>query len=89
MLVHDDFRYEAVPNVDHYTMQADRVAQAVLLGSPLRYDAQDPVRGAAALEACVQSFQTHERVEVARRLPAQGDGYITAGDNPAATIDSG
>jgi xylose dehydrogenase (NAD/NADP) len=89
VLVDNDFRYEAVPNVDHYTLQADTVAQAVLLGSPLRYDAQDPVRGAAALEACLQSLQTHERVKVASCQPAQGDGSITARDNPAATIDSG
>ncbi len=48
------------------------------------------MRGAAALEACVQSFQTHERVEVARRRTGvQDDGCITAGDNPVpATIDS-
>ncbi len=64
VMVDDTIRYESVPPVDHYTLQADTVSRAVQSGSPLRYDRQDPVRGAAALEACVQSFQTHERVEI-------------------------
>ena len=62
VVVDDTTRYESVPPVDHYTLQAEAVFEAVRHGSPLRYDSQDPVRGAAALEACVQSFQTHERV---------------------------
>jgi xylose dehydrogenase (NAD/NADP) len=62
--VGDDRRQEQVPTVDHYTLQADRLARAVLFGSPLRYPAQDPVWGAAALEACVQSMRTRSRVAV-------------------------
>jgi xylose dehydrogenase (NAD/NADP) len=57
-------RHEQVPVVDHYTLQADRLARAVLFGSPLRYPGQDPVLGAAALEACVQSLHTRSRVTV-------------------------
>jgi xylose dehydrogenase (NAD/NADP) len=62
--VGEDRRHEQVPTVDHYTLQADRLAQAVLSGSPLRYPAQDPVRNAAVLEACVQSLRTRSRVAV-------------------------
>ena len=66
VLVDDTMRYESVPPVNHYTLQAVTVSRAVRDGSPLRYDRLDPVRGAAALEACVQSFQIHERVEIVR-----------------------
>jgi D-xylose 1-dehydrogenase (NADP+, D-xylono-1,5-lactone-forming) len=62
--VGDRLRHEQVPDVDHYTLQADRLARAVLFGSPLRYPAQDPVRGAAALEACVRSLRSRSRVAV-------------------------
>jgi xylose dehydrogenase (NAD/NADP) len=62
--VGDRLRDEQVPDVDHYTLQADRLARAVLFGSPLRYPAQDPVRGAAALEACVKSLRSRSRVAV-------------------------
>ena len=64
VLVGDQRRDEQVPHADHYALQADRLARAVLFGSPLRYPAEDPVRGAAALEACVQSLRTRSRVAV-------------------------
>jgi len=62
--VGDRRRCEQVPGGDHYTLQADRLARAVLFGAPLRYPAQDPVWGAAALEACVESLRTRSRVAV-------------------------
>ena len=58
-------RTELAPDADHYTLQAERLARAVLFGSPLRYAALDPVRGAAALEACVRSLRSRSRVSVA------------------------
>lgn len=64
VLIDDTARYEAVPLVDHYTLQAEAVWAAVRQASPVRYQLRDPVRGAAALEACVRSFQTHTRVEI-------------------------
>lgn len=76
VLVGDTLRYEALPSANHYTLQADTVARAVRLGTPPRYDRQDPVRGAAALEACVRSLHTHRRVEIAL-------------DNQTPTIDTG
>ena len=63
--VGDGRRDEQVQEGDHYALQADRLARAVLFGSPLRYPAQDPVLGAAALEACVRSLRTRSRVAVA------------------------
>ena len=68
--VGDDRRDEAVPGGDHYALQADRVARAVLFGEPLRYPAADPVLGAAALEACVRSLRSRSRVAV--RSPGNG-----------------
>ena len=62
--VGDRRRHEPAPPADHYTLQADRLARAVLFGSPLRYPADDPVRGAAALEACAQALRTRSRVAV-------------------------
>ncbi len=56
---------EWVPEGDHYALQADRLARAVLFGEPLRYPVQDPVLGAAVLEACVQSLRSRSRVAVA------------------------
>jgi D-xylose 1-dehydrogenase (NADP+, D-xylono-1,5-lactone-forming) len=53
-----------VPHADHYTLQADRLARAVLFGEPLRYPPGDPVRGAAALEACAESLRSRARVAV-------------------------
>ncbi len=64
VLVNDDLRYEPVPSVDHYTLQADMVGSAVRFDSPLRYAPQDPVLGAAALEACVRSLRAHKRIEI-------------------------
>lgn len=62
--VGDERRLEQVPTVDHYTLQADRLARAALFGEAMRYPAQDPVWGAAALEACVRSLRTRSRVVV-------------------------
>jgi predicted dehydrogenase len=64
-------RSEAVPDVNHYTAQAERFAAGVLDGVPLRYGDQDPVLGAAVLEALTRSWQTHERV-VVDRVRAEG-----------------
>ena len=55
---------ERVPEGDQYALQADRLARAVLFGEPLRYPAQDPVLGAAVLEACAQSLRSQSRVAV-------------------------
>ena len=60
----DQGRHETAESTNHYTLQADRLAQAVLLGSDLRYSEQDPVLGAAVLEACVRSLRSHRRCEV-------------------------
>jgi hypothetical protein len=57
-------RTESAPSVNHYTAQAERFAAGVLRGSPLRYPDDDPVLGAAVLEALTRSWQTHERVLV-------------------------
>jgi D-xylose 1-dehydrogenase (NADP+, D-xylono-1,5-lactone-forming) len=62
--VGDERRDVEVPRADHYTLQADRLARAVLFGEPLRYPPGDPVRGAAALEACARSLRTRSRVSV-------------------------
>jgi D-xylose 1-dehydrogenase (NADP+, D-xylono-1,5-lactone-forming) len=64
VLVGDNLRYEPVPSVDHYTLQADMVGRAVRLGSPTRYTAEDPILGATALEACIDSLRTHQRIEI-------------------------
>ena len=64
-------RYESVSNTDHYTLQADRMADAVLDGSQLRYSELDPVAGAAALEALTRSWQTRERVVLETRSVGQ------------------
>ena len=57
-------RTEAVPHLTHYTVQAERFAAAALHGAPLRYPDDDPVLGAAVLEALTRSWQSHERVLV-------------------------
>ena len=57
-------RMEAAPDATHYALQAERFAAAVLHGSPLRYPDDDPVLGAAVLEALTRSWQNHERVLV-------------------------
>ena len=62
--VGDRRRHVEVPHADHYMLQADRLARAVLFGSPLRYPPGDPVRGAAALQACAQSLRSRSRVAV-------------------------
>ena len=62
--VGDRRRDERVPSADHYALQADRLARAVLFAEPLLYPASDPVLGAAALEACVRSLRTRSRVAV-------------------------
>ena len=62
--VGEHLRTELAEPVDHYTLQAERFAAAVLFGAPLRYAASDPVRGAAALEACVRSLHSQSRVAV-------------------------
>ena len=64
-------RYESVSNTDHYTLQAARMADAVLDGSQLRYSELDPVAGAAALEALTRSWQTRERVVLETRSVGQ------------------
>ena len=68
--VNDERRYESGQTLDHYTLQADRLARAALFGSPLRYSEQDPVLGAAALEACVRSLRSQERTLIA---PLRGE----------------
>ncbi len=57
-------RTEAVVEASHYTVQAERFAAGVLDGSPLRYADDDPVLGAAVLEALTGSWRTHQRVLV-------------------------
>jgi predicted dehydrogenase len=64
VLVDGRHRYEAAPEVDHYTAQADRFAEAVLTGRPLRAAPHDAVLGAAALEALTRSWRQGERVLV-------------------------
>lgn len=64
VMVDGEVRHESAPDVDHYTLQADMVSQAVRSGSPVRYGSQDPVQGAAALEACITSLRTHTRVAI-------------------------
>jgi len=60
--VGDVERTETVPDARHYVVQAERFAAAVREGTPLRYPDDDPVLGAAVLEALTRSWQTHERV---------------------------
>jgi D-xylose 1-dehydrogenase (NADP+, D-xylono-1,5-lactone-forming) len=66
VVVHSEsgVRTEAVSDASHYRVQAERFAAAVLHGSPLRYPDDDPVLGAAVLEALTRSWKTHERVLV-------------------------
>ncbi len=66
VVVHSEsgVRTEAVPDATHYKVQAERFAAAALDGSPLRYPDDDPVLGAAVLEALTRSWKTHERVLV-------------------------
>lgn len=62
--VGDEKRVEDVSQVNHYTLQADRFARAVLFREPLRYSATDPVAGAVALEACALSIRTRSRQQI-------------------------
>ncbi len=74
VIVGDSERVEEFAPADHYTLQADRLAEAVLLGTALRYASADPVGGAAAVEACVRSFRTQARVVLVPDVPPMDHG---------------
>jgi len=60
--VGDVERTETVPDATHYVVQAERFAAGVRQRAPQRYPDDDPVLGAAVLEALTHSWLTHERV---------------------------
>lgn len=55
-------REVAVPNVDHFTAEADGMAAVLLDGAQPRYALLDPIFGAAVLDAATRSWRGHTRV---------------------------
>jgi len=55
-------RVEVADAVDHYVCQVERFSSAVRGQSELRYDREDPINIAAALEATIASWRSNARV---------------------------
>jgi predicted dehydrogenase len=53
-----------VPAVNHYSLQADDLAAAVLDGKPQLYAPDDAVRNMRAVDACLKSARTRSRVVI-------------------------
>lgn len=58
-------RRVAAPYANHYVSQATRFVDAILDGSELLYDAQDPIKNMAVIDACYRSLHLKERVPIA------------------------
>ncbi|MGN7453524.1 Gfo/Idh/MocA family protein [Paenibacillus pasadenensis] len=67
-------RYVDVPQVDHFSLEADDFARTVLHGEPQRFPPQDAVAGMRVLEACLRSAEQRVRIE----LPSCGAGSAEA-----------
>ncbi len=59
-------REEEFPELNPYTLQADRFAQSILHQEPLAFDPMDAVRNMAALDACLASAYQGDRRLVQR-----------------------
>ncbi|QJC52609.1 Gfo/Idh/MocA family oxidoreductase [Paenibacillus albicereus] len=57
-------RYVEVPQVDHFSLEADDFARTVRLGEPQRFPPQDAVANMRVLEACLRSAEQRVRVEL-------------------------
>lgn len=53
-----------VPDVNAYSQQGDRFAEAALNGKPLRYDAGDAIRNMKVVDACLLSARERIRVHL-------------------------
>lgn len=51
-----------VPKVNHYSLQGDDMARAVLQGEPLRYAPSDAVANMRVLDACLRSAEQRQRI---------------------------
>lgn len=51
-----------VPKVNHYSLQGDDMARAVLQGEPLRFAPSDAVANMRVLDACLRSAEQRQRI---------------------------
>lgn len=51
-----------VPKVNHYSLQGDDMARAVLHGEPLRFAPSDAVANMRVLDACLRSAEQRQRI---------------------------
>ncbi|MCG7380433.1 Gfo/Idh/MocA family oxidoreductase [Paenibacillus sp. ACRSA] len=57
-----DRREVVVPQVNHYSLQGDDMARAVLHGEAMRFAPEDAVANMKVLEACLRSAEEHTRI---------------------------
>ncbi|HFL3758368.1 TPA: hypothetical protein ACG3RL_004327, partial [Clostridioides difficile] len=51
-----------VPKVNHYSLQGDDMARAVLQGKRLRFAPSDAVANMRVLDACLRSAEQRQRI---------------------------
>jgi xylose dehydrogenase (NAD/NADP) len=57
-------RFEAVPDLNQYALQADEFGKSILTDAPIRFPSEDAVRNMRVIDACLKSARERARVSL-------------------------